>query len=55
MNDKHAAEYLLKNCILVRKVICVRCINCSYNNTAKGIRPLDKMAIFVYTGKCSYK
>ena len=23
-------------------MICVRCINCSYNNIAKGIRLLDK-------------
>ena len=34
-----------------RKVIYVRFINCSYNNVAKGIRLLDKKAIFVYTGK----
>ena len=33
-----------------RKVICVRCINCSHNNIAKDIRLLDEMAIFVYTG-----
>ena len=33
-------------------MIYVRCINCSYNNVAKGIRLLDKKAnIFVYTGK----
>ena len=44
-----------QNCMLGRKVICVRCINCSYNNIAKVIRFLDKMAIFVYTGKFSYK
>ena len=37
------------------KVICVRCINCSYNNIAKGICIHDKIAIFVYTGKISYK
>ena len=41
--------------MLGRKVIYVRCINCSYNNIAKGIRPLDKKAIFVYVGKISYK
>ena len=46
MNDKHAAEYS-KNCMLGHKVVCVSCINCSYNNIAKGIRLLDKMAIFV--------
>ena len=34
-----------------RKVIYVRCINCSYNNVAKGIRLLDKKAFFVYTAK----
>ena len=37
--------------MLGRKVIYVRCINCSYNNVAKGVRLLDKKAIFVYTGK----
>ena len=28
--------------MLGRKVIYVRCISCSYNNVAKGIRLLDK-------------
>ena len=37
--------------LLGRKVIIVRCINCSYNKIANGIRLLDKIAIFVYTGK----
>ena len=32
----------LKSCMLGRKVICVRCINCSYNNVAKGMRLLNK-------------
>ena len=32
--------------MLGRKVIYVRCINCSYNNVAKGIRLLDKKAFF---------
>ena len=32
-------------------MVYVRCINCSYNNMAKGICLLDKKAIFVYTGK----
>ena len=41
--------------MLGRKVIYVRCISCSYNNVAKGIRLLDKKAIFVYTGKFSRK
>ena len=33
-----------------RKVINVRCINCSYmyNNVAKGIRLLDKKNIFLF-------
>ena len=36
--------------MLGRKVIYVRCISCSYNNVAKGIRLLDKKAIIlVYT------
>ena len=43
--DKHSG------CMLGRKVIYVRCINCSYSNVAKGIRLLDKKANFVYTGK----
>ena len=29
----------------------MRCINCPYNNIAKGIRLHDKIAIFVYSGK----
>ena len=33
---------LVKSCILGRKVIYVRCINCSYNNVAKCIRLLHK-------------
>ena len=40
--------------MLGRKVICVRCINCPYNNIAKGIRLYDKIAIFVYSGKKSF-
>ena len=43
------------NGMLVRKVIYVRCISCSYNNVAKSIRLLDKKAILVYTGKFSCK
>ena len=42
---------MLKSCLLGRKVICVRCINCSYNNITKRIRLLDKTVICVYTGK----
>ena len=34
--------WLFKSCMLGRKVIYVRCLNCSYNNVAKGIRLLDK-------------
>ena len=44
-NSKKACCRLLKSCMLVHKVIYVRCINCSYNNEAKGIRLLDKKAI----------
>ena len=29
--------------MLVRQVIYVRCINCLYNNIAKGIRLLDRI------------
>ena len=43
-----------QRCMLGRKVICVRCINCPYINIAKGIRLHDKTAIF-YLGKSSYK
>ena len=32
--------------MLGRKVIYVRCINCSYNNVAKGFRLLDKKSNF---------
>ena len=32
MNGKHAAEY--SKAVMGRKVICVRCINCSYSNIA---------------------
>ena len=42
--DKHAAD-CSKAVMLGRKVIYVRCISCSYNNVAKGIRLLDKKAI----------
>ena len=34
-----------QSCMLGRKVICVRCINYSYNDIAKGIRLIDKLAI----------
>ena len=36
--------------MLGRKVIYVRCINCSYNNLAKGIRLLDKK-LFLFIQK----
>ena len=52
--DKHAVDSSKAVCG-GRKVIYVRCVNCSYNNVAKGIRLLDKKAFFVYTGKCSCK
>ena len=48
--DKHAADCSKAVC-WGRKGIYVRCISCSYNNVAKGIRLLDKKAILVYTGK----
>ena len=51
--DKHAADCSKAVCWGV--VIYVRCISCSYNNVAKGIRFLDKKAILVYTGKFSCK
>ena len=41
---------MLNSCVLVRKVKCARCINCSYNKMAKVIRLLDKNATFVYSG-----
>ena len=34
--------------MLGRKVIYVRCINCSYNNVAKGICLLDKKKAFLF-------
>ena len=37
------------------EVIYVKCIGCSYNNVAKGIRLHEEKAILVYTGKCSCK
>ena len=33
------------------KVICVRCINCSYTNIAKRTCLHDKIAFFAYIGK----
>ena len=55
--DKHAAVCSKAVCCMLgRKVIYVRCINCSYNKVAKGIHLLDKKAFFfVYTGKISCK
>ena len=46
---------VLKSCLLGRKVICLICINCSYNNIAKGIYPHDEIAIYDNTGNISYK
>ena len=37
------------------RVIYVRCINCSYNNVAKGIRLRNKKEIFVDAGNISCK
>ena len=39
-----------QNCMLGCKIICVRCINYSYNNIDRSISILDKIAIFVCTG-----
>ena len=41
--------------MLGRKVIYVRCVNCSHYNVAKGIRLLDEKAILGYRGKISCK
>ena len=49
MTDKHAAEYS-KDVWWGCKLICVSCRNCSYNNIAKSIGLLDKIAIFDCTG-----
>ena len=43
-----------KNCMVGHKLIRVRCINCSYNNIARSTGLLDKIAIFVCTGKVSH-
>ena len=53
-SDKHAAD-CSKSGALVRKVINVRCIKCSYSNIPKSIRLLNKIVIFVYIGKNSHK
>ena len=34
--------------MLGRKVVYVRCISCSYNNVAKGIRLLEKKKAFIF-------
>ena len=39
--------------MLGRKVIYVRCINCSYNNVAKGIRLFEKRH-FLYRRRAQY-
>ena len=44
--DKHAAD--CSKAMLGRKVIYVRCITCSYNNVAKGVRLLDKKKQFLF-------
>ena len=46
-NDRHASDCSKAVCMGC-KVIYVRCINCSYNNAAKGIHLLYKKAIFFY-------
>ena len=42
-NDKHAAECSNAVCWGIFEVIYVRCINCPYNNIAKGIRLHDNL------------
>ena len=44
--DKHAVDF--KSCMLERKLIYVRCINCSYNNEAKGTCLLVKKKFLLY-------
>ena len=45
--NTHAAD-CSKSSILGRKVIYVRCINCSYTNVAKGICLLEKKHFCLY-------
>ena len=48
MTDKHAADYSKDVCWGGGggRVICGRCIYCSYNNIDKRVRLLNKKAIF---------
>ena len=46
--DKHAEGC---SCMLGRKVIFVRSLNCSYSNVTKGIRLLDKKAFLLMQEK----
>ena len=46
---------MTQNCMSGCKIIYVRCINYSYNNIARSISILDKIAIFVFTCKLSYQ
>ena len=43
--------HLLKSCTLERKVLYVRCINCSYNHVARVIGLLDKKRNFCFYRK----
>ena len=52
--DKHAV-LALKRGIVGCKIIRVRCTTCSYNTIATSIGLLDKITIFVCTGKFSYE
>ena len=53
---QHILQPGFKSCMFGRKVIYVRCINCSCNNVAKGICLLaDEKAVFVYTWKISFE
>ena len=51
--DKHAADSSKAVCWGC-KVIYVRCINCSYNNVAKGIRLLDKKQFVLFIQETVY-
>ena len=47
--------WIAQSCMLGRKVIYVRCINCSYNIVAKGICHLDKKHFCLYRKKFMQK
>ena len=53
MTDKCAAEF--SKLRVLCKLICVRCMDYSYNSKGGSMSLLDKIAISVCTGKFSYK